>query len=273
VTPPTIDRNRCLQDGICARVCPTTFLRMGPEGFPEPANDARLACYECGACASVCPRGAISAGGVVADELEPLRTGWRLDPERVGQLLRGRRSTRAFREEPLPREMLAELIATAQHSPSGFNRQPIAWTVIDGADRVRRISEVTAEWMRRVTAAGAPLATMLGFAGLLEAWSAGRDVVCRGAPHLLVAHAAAGDPGGAVEAAVAVTTLGIAAPAHGAGTCWAGLIHLAAHALPELVEALGVPQGRTCCAALAIGRPAVEHLRIPRRRAPSIAWR
>ncbi len=273
MTPPTIDRSRCLQDGICVRACPTTLLRMGPDGFPAPANDPALTCYECGHCASVCPRGAISAGGARADELEPLRDGWRLDPAAVGQLLRGRRSTRAFRDEPLPRDTLRELIALAQHSPSGFNLQPVGWTVIDGPDRVRHVSELVVGWMRRAAEAGSPLAAMLGMQGLLNAWSAGADVVCRGAPHLLVAHAPAADPGGPTAAAIAVTTLGIAAPAHRAGTCWAGLVHLAAHAVPELGEALGVPEGRTCCAALVIGRPAVEHLRVPRRRAPSIVWR
>ena len=115
MTSPTIDLARCGRDGLCARVCPTAILRVGANGLPGVHPHTGVVCYGCGNCASVCPREAISASGASPRKLEPLRPGWRLDPDRVGQLLRGRRSTRAFKAEPLPRQVLVEIMATVEH--------------------------------------------------------------------------------------------------------------------------------------------------------------
>jgi nitroreductase/NAD-dependent dihydropyrimidine dehydrogenase PreA subunit len=271
MSTPTIDRSECLEDGCCARVCPSGFLVAGPDGAPERVETAR--CIECGQCVAVCPSGTIALGETRAEDLEPLRPGWRLDAARVGQLLRGRRSTRAFREEPLPREAIAGLIATAQYAPSGHNSQPIHWTVIQDRAGVRAVAEATAAWMRRTVESGSPLAGALGLPGLLAQWEEGRDVLCRGAPHLVVAHAPASDQGGTIAAAIAITYLDLAALPLGAGTCWAGYVFIAAGLSPEVAQALGVPEGRRCCGASLLGRPAEEHLRIPSRRAPTVAWR
>jgi nitroreductase/NAD-dependent dihydropyrimidine dehydrogenase PreA subunit len=268
---PTIDLDRCRRDGLCARVCPTTALRVGPGGVP--AVQPGVPCYACGQCAAVCPQGAVRVAGASPDDLEPLPPGWRLDPERVGRLLRGRRSVRAFRPEPLPRAALLEILTTAQHAPSPFNLQPIAWVVLGTAPAVRRVADAVAGWMRRTTEERSPLAGALGLPALLAAWDAGTDTVCRGAPHLLVAHAPAADPGGSVTGAVAVTTAAVAALPHGAGSCWAGLVPLAAPASPEVTRALALPEGRACAGALLVGYPAVEVRRVPRRRAPAVEWR
>jgi len=269
---PFIDRTGCLEDGRCARVCPSGYVTAGPGGAPvEHPDTAR--CIACGQCVSVCPAGAVTLGNELPAALEPLRPGWRLDAGRVGQLLRGRRSTRAFRAEPLPHPALAGLLATAQYAPSGHNVQPIQWTVLEDRAGVRAVAEATAAWMRRTVAAGAPLAGALGLPGLLAQWDDGRDVLCRGAPHLVVAHAPASDPGGTIAGAIAITYLELAAVSIGAGTCWAGYVFVAAGLAPEVSAALGVPEGRRCCGAALVGLPELEHLRIPARRAPTVLWR
>jgi nitroreductase/NAD-dependent dihydropyrimidine dehydrogenase PreA subunit len=267
---PTIDSTKCLEDGSCARVCPSGSLVAGPGDVPQVVETAR--CIECGHCVAVCPAGAVTLGGTRAEDLEPLQPGWRLDAARAGQLLRGRRSTRAFREEPLPREAIAGLLATTQYAPSGHNSQPIHWTVIQDRAGVQAVAAATVAWMRQMVDAGSPLAKALGLPGLLARRDEGRDVVCRGAPHLVVAHAPASDQGGTIAGAIALTYLDLAAVSVGAGTCWAGYVFIAAGLSPEVSQALGVPEGRRCCGASLLGRPGEEHLRIPRRRAPTVAW-
>jgi len=51
-----------------------------------------------------------------------------VEPSALAALIAGRRSVRAFRPEPLSRELLAELFSAAQHAPSWCNIQP--WRVI-----------------------------------------------------------------------------------------------------------------------------------------------
>ena len=269
---PIIDRTECLEDGCCARVCPSGFLTALADGVPVERPETTR-CIACGQCVAVCPAGAVALGDVLPSALEPLRPGWRLDADRVGQLLRGRRSTRAFRDGPLPRAALEGLLATAQYAPSGHNAQPTHWPVIQDRAGVRAVAEATVAWMRRPVAAGAPLAGALGLPGLLAQWDQGQDVLCRDAPHLVVAHAPASDPGGTIAGAIAITYLELAAVSIGAGTCWAGYVFVAAGLAPEVSAALGVPEGRRCCGAALVGLPELEHLRIPARRAPTVLWR
>jgi len=48
-------------------------------------------------------------------------------------LLSRRRSVRAFSDRPIPRECVELAVATAATSPSGANKQPWSWVVVDDA--------------------------------------------------------------------------------------------------------------------------------------------
>jgi len=145
---------------------------------------------------------------------------------------------------------------------------------MSGAGAVRQVAEMVAAWMRRAVGDGAPLAALLAWHAL-PSRGLGRGPR-RGVPGCAPPARGArpsGHAGGEVEGAIAITTASIAALAYGAGTCWAGLVPMAAAESPELSAALAVSAGQRCCAAMVAGRPAVEPLRVPHRRPPRIEWR
>lgn len=72
---------------------------------------------------------------------------------RVGETMAGRRSTRAFRPDPVPRETVERILALAARAPSGSNIQPWKVHVLAGAARERVVAALTADH-----AAGAPRA-------------------------------------------------------------------------------------------------------------------
>ena len=47
------------------------------------------------------------------------------------RLVRGRRSVRCFKNDPVSREAIARILEAGRHSPSGANRQPWRYIVID----------------------------------------------------------------------------------------------------------------------------------------------
>jgi nitroreductase len=107
---------------------------------------------------------------------------------------------------------------------------------------------------------------------LVSAWDAGTDMICREAPHLIVAHQPAELPAGTPYAAIAMTYLELAALPLGAGTCWAGFVMVGAGASPQVHGALQLPEGRRCAGIVMAGRPAVSYLRVPQRKTPAITW-
>ena len=56
-------------------------------------------------------------------------------------LMRGRRSCRNFSDEPVPRSVIARLIAVAHTAPSGANRKPWRFVAVDDPEIKRRIRE------------------------------------------------------------------------------------------------------------------------------------
>ena len=80
-------------------------------------------------------------------------------------------------------------INVARFAPSGHNRQPVQWTVIYDSDEVQRLTGLVVDWMRYLIEEGSPLASAMNMEGVVAGWEAGFDLICRKAPHLIVANA------------------------------------------------------------------------------------
>ena len=97
--------------------------------------------------------------------------------EEIEHFLQARRSIRTYKSKPVSREMLARLIDTARYAPSGHNRQPVHWLVIQGDDEVQRMAGITVDWMRAMIEEQSPMAEMLHLDRPVAAWELGKDRV------------------------------------------------------------------------------------------------
>jgi nitroreductase len=114
---------------------------------------------------------------------------------------------------------------------------------------------------------------MSGYAPMLiAAWKQGRDVICRGAPHLLLAHIPENNPVAPVDAIIALTHFDIAAPSFEIGTCWAGFVAIAANSFEPMQKELGLPEGRKIAYAMMFGYPKFKIYGIPRRKPLAVSW-
>lgn len=191
------------------------------------------------------------------------------DRDVLNRVIRSRRSTRAFLERPVARETVEDLLAIARWAPSGSNGQPWRVTVAAGAvaetlrERLREATtsrEMTpeqAESYRQRIAAG-PMAWILDCIDtpVHEFLVAGSMAFFNAPVALVVSY-----PGTAhapVPAGVHafVTTLLLAAEAHGLGTVWLGwpLGH------SEIIrETLDIPDDERLGAIVALGYPDPDH--------------
>jgi len=257
-----IDPARCDHDGLCIAECPAGIISLGPDGLPAGAEDAATRCYMCGHCIAVCPTGALSLAGVAPASLPALQKKFAVAPEAAEQFLRSRRSVRRYKAHPVDRGLLSQLINTARYAPSGMNAQPVHWIIAEGAEKMRELAGLTAGALRRLPY----------FLGFLEAWDKGQDVILRGAPNLIVAHAETAGFDHTVDCAIALTYFELAAHAHGVGTCWAGLFMLAARESAEINAVLGIPEGHRVLGALMAGYPKHGFTRLPPRRPAQVRW-
>lgn len=260
-----LDEERCTGCGICETVCPVQAFAADANGVPVVVRDRARLCIACGHCEAFCPSGALVHGEGTRDDAGGIL------PEALGRYLMSRRSVRHYRKDPVPRATIEAILGIARYAPSGGNRQPVGWLVVHDPAEVRRLAGITVDWMRHEAESDAPLMPPAVLAPLIAAWNEGRDPICRGAPHLLVAHVP--DASALADGIIAVTWADAVAPSHGVGTCWAGFLMIAAARWPPLGDALALPPGRVAAHALMLGYPKYRPTRIPERKPLEAAWR
>ncbi len=257
----SVDTDKCKGDGMCVESCPSGYLTLGSDGWPMSVPG--FACIECGHCVAVCPHEALSHALLPREEFEAAPAKGALPGiETMRGLLASRRSVREFKDQPVPRADLEKLLDIARRAPTAVNSQHIRWIVTLDPARTWLLAELGAEWMR-----GAGIAP-----GYLKLWDQGRDVILRGAPHLVLAVAPADYGWAAVDSAIALTYLELAAAALGLGACWAGLITRAANASPAVIQELGLPEGQQVCGGLMLGLPKYRYRLIPPRKELRADW-
>ena len=263
----------CTGCGLCARACPASLVRQPGKGQrPEPLAGRAEHCIRCGHCVAVCKTGALRHALLPAAAFEPLDRKRLPSPEAVGYLLRSRRSCRVYDPCPLDRAAILDLVAAVRHAPTGHNGRDVGYLVVDGPGRMDVARRVVLDWIDAEVAAATPRAAVLHLAGAARAFAKGRDVIFRGAPHVVVVHAPEAGVTPGTDAVIAGAWLEIAAAAAGYGACWCGYLMFALAAHGPVGETLGIPPGHRGYAALLLGRPAARPVAIPPRDLPDVRF-
>ena len=263
----SIDESKCKRCGLCSRACPVNIIVPGDQ-LPGTVAKIEKGCITCGHCVAVCPTAALSHCRITLDDCIELNNGWRLNSEQIEQLVKGRRSIRRYRPEPVDQGVLEKLLDIVRYSPTGMNRQTVQWLVLlDPAD-IERLSSIVVDWLTILLAQGAP-----GVKGMLKSWEMGNDPILRKAPHLIIAYGGINDVMTLYSSIIALTTLELASVSLGLGACWAGFLYHAANNYSEVNDFLGLPSGIQMHGALTIGYPEFEFNRIPARNCANVIWR
>ena len=138
----------------------------------------------------------------------------------IAELIRTRRSVRHYKPDPVPPELLSEVLELAQWAPSAMNRQPWHFVVIEGAAR----GPVAAECGKSFGAIEERLkASFAERPDMVERVRAFFRTL-GGAPTLILAYCTAKPPheSDLESVAAAIQNLLLAAWARGLGTCWMG---------------------------------------------------
>eukprot|EP00727_Mastigamoeba_balamuthi_P008286 m51a1_g408 hypothetical protein (276) ;mRNA; f:739657-740910 len=265
-----VDSSACVRCGMCVRDCPNGVLALPSDG-QVPHCVAPEECISCAHCVCVCPTGALRLKGLKDDSIVP-KLANPASREQVAALVRERRSVRQFRPEPLPHSVIRDLLATSCSAPTAGNSRNVNYVVVEKPELLAEIRVVCCDAMRKIAAADSPIRSALE--GLLKAVEAGNDVLMRGAPQLLVAHAPVCGPTADVDLAIALTTTELMAASMGLGTYWNGIVfhtYSMSPEMQELFEKLGVPRGSRI-EVLMIGKPAVKYARAVVRDPPKIVF-
>ena len=258
-----VDEERCIQCGECVQDCPMGVLVM--EDVPRMVNED--GCIRCQHCLEICPTGAVSILGRNPDESQVLK-GNLPDPAQVATLIKGRRAVRRYQDQDVPPALIDNMLDIACHAPTGVNANAVLFTVVKERAVLHRLREELVGRLAAMKEAGGLPAGRAGkyLGGVVKAWQQeGKDVLFRGAPHLLITSAPANATCPVQDTIIAMTTFELVAQAHGIGTVWDGICMMALAACPEVAAKLGIPDNHTVGYAMAFGLPAVAYQRTVQR--------
>jgi nitroreductase/NAD-dependent dihydropyrimidine dehydrogenase PreA subunit len=259
-----VDKSLCTRCGECVKDCVFGLITM-EQGYPVLPADKESTCIECQHCMAVCKPGAVSILGLDPANSLPIE-GRFPDKSQMETLIKGRRSIRRYRPDPLPPETIDELLRITAHAPTGVNSRGVEFIVVEDQgtmDAIRRETMETLQDLARRDAIPESLACFHHFIPMMEQ---GLDPIYRGAPHLLIASAAGGVPTRDADVFIALSYFELLANSAGIGTTWLGLAKWAMVDLaPELLKSVGVPDHHDVVYMMLFGMPDVAYYRTVQR--------
>lgn len=179
-------------------------------------------------------------------------------------VLTNRRAVRDYRDTPLDRGVIERLIEAAVLAPSAVNQQPWAFAVLTDRARIDGYAERAAQWLL-----AHPEESGLGNAAAELLEKPGFSMFYH-APAVIIVMARTGNQQAAEDCCLAAENLMLAARSEDIGTCWIGFARPWLNVASVKAE-LGLPEGYTVVAPIALGYPAAwpeSHGRKP----PEIHW-
>ena len=205
----------------------------------------------------------------------------------VIETIKARRSVRAYKPDPIPREHLGTIIEAGNWAPSGLNRQPWRFVVVESAPwRARLLAAARPAWRRVVerwiTDAGEELRAELTalfprslgwpeqpYEVAMRGWAEMEDGVYWSAPVVVFVVCTSGT-GASKGCAAVCQNMMLAARSLGIGSCWVGF-GTPVRDDPEILEALELQEGESISDCLVFGYPAIDPAP-PRKKPPVVKW-
>lgn len=256
----SIDRDKCTKCGLCTHICWTHAMVKDDEGFPVmrqvDMSNAWHSCWACQRCLAVCPTAALSICG--KDPADSVPASAKPSPESVDALILNRRTCRDYKDQDVDQDTLQHILRIAGTAPSAGCHQQVEFTTFPDKETFARFK--TYFWQRVCENAEKGIFPEgfdeKDFALVKRGMDRGKDVVFRGAPNVLLIHAAMDRGNWEIDTGIAMTYSELLFNAYGMGTVVASFAGAALKRLPDVRAQLGIPEDHFLQCPLLFGIPA-----------------
>jgi nitroreductase len=159
--------------------------------------------------------------------------------------IKGRRSVRAFTDEPISKEHFAAVLEAGVWAPTGMGREPWRFVIIEDKNLIKYISEETKVLVQQMMP---PLA---------ERFRTEADIICYNAPALILICAEKDKQWtniNLLDSVLASQNMFLKAFELGLGTCYMGFMNLL-NSKPEVLRKIGVPENCEMMVPFIVGHP------------------
>ena len=288
----TIDKQKCTDCRKCHDICPNYVFSLVNNAEKKKSVELRYPeqCCVCGHCMAICQTGALSHESMPLSSFTPVQRE-EIDPESMEKLLVSRRSTRNYKQKPVPEEMLRKLIEIGTHAGSSSNGQTEEFIVIRDQKKLHQLELLVINVLWN---AGLKFLNR-GFMKTILKRIYGKEVIrqyeayhniikhrrenneqegmiFRNAPVVVVVYGIKTNFLAQTNCALAIRNIEILAESMGLGTCWVGFLPSAANKSKKINKFLQIPEDKIILASLMLGFPKyIYRYKLPRRER-NVSW-
>ena len=266
-----IDKEKCISCGRCVKDCISGNIEI----VSTKASIKRDTCLLCGHCIAICPQNAVAMDEYpMIDVKEYNKNDFTIEPERLLDFIKFRRSVRRFTAEPIEDEKLLKIIEAGRFTATGSNRQDVSYIVVrENLPKLRRLAlEKLSETFLQQAEQNQALASFAQkWTNMLESdqeLPGKNDGLFYNAPTILLL--VSDSP---VDAALAASNMELMAVAQGLGVFYCGFFVRATQDDEKISDLLGLGDGQQVRICLVLGNPDVTYLRTVPRKSAVINWR
>lgn len=271
-----INNDKCTACGICGIVCPRHVLETVVEGdkkITRICDQRKELCLDCGQYIAVCQSDAIEIevfNGQNFKSVQPLN----ISETDLLMLMEQRRSTRRYKDKPVPRKIFNRIMEACEKAPTGTASQSTGIVVIDRETRLKELSKMIYDVYRDLEKAlkkliarfiikhrigKAAFSTLGNFVMPGMHWylkwkdQSQGDEILRDCKALILFHSPALEPMAQTNCSLSAFHGIFMAEILGIGTCFNDLIPPACNLNKEILHFLGVPEDREVYSSLTLG--------------------
>ena len=271
----SIIKEKCIGCGLCIKDCfPKDIVLV--EGKASINN---VTCIKCGHCIAVCPKEAVTTNeDSMKDVKNYTKEEFLVDSDNLLNFIKFRRTVRQFTDKKVEEEKLLKIIEAGRFTQTGSNMQDVSYIVVkEQLEDLKILALKSLKAMGEAMLATLPVENKLA-RRYAEMWTkmhetylnnpSQNDRLFFNAPAVIVVIANSD-----VSGALASSNMELMTNALGLGTFFSGFFVRAAQGNKEIMDFLGIKEGKKIVTCMIIGYPNVKYLRTVPRKAANISWK
>lgn len=178
--------------------------------------------------------------------------------------IKGRRSVRAYKDEPVSKEQIEAVLEAGVWAPTGLSREPWRFIVVEDKTLIKYVSDETKK---------VGLQMMPSMANYFQTEA---DTICYNAPALILVCAEKSKEEqlnnlNELDSILATQNMFLKAYELELGTCYMGFVMLL-NSKPEALKKMGIPEGYDMCVPFILGHPKTKQGKGKRNKPNVLKW-